>query len=379
MVGLDQGFWRGCRVFLTGHTGFKGSWLTVWLSTLGAKIVGFSLPPYTQPNLFSLVAQGLATDIYGDVTDNRVLLQALADADPEIIIHMAAQSLVRPSYVDPLGTFATNILGTANLLDGARHLSNLRAVLVVTSDKVYENQEKDTAFSENDALGGYDPYSASKAGAEIITASFRRSFFASGPRVASARAGNVIGGGDWAPFRIMTDIVAARAAGQPVELRYPRSVRPWQHVLEPLAGYLMYVEALAGGHDVPNALNFGPEPTNFRTVAELADAFTTRWSGKPGWVQALGSHSHEASHLTLSPEKARRSLGWAPLLTFDETVGWTADWYASHTGGKDVSDLTRSQIADFSARLQTANRSTALAGADRTGSEATSSGNRGLV
>lgn len=350
MAGPDPCFWSGRRVFLTGHTGFKGSWLLLWLAQLGANVTGFSLPPRTRPNLFSLAGEGVAADIYGDVADYTALLRAMADADPEIIIHMAAQALVRPSYVDPLGTFTSNVVGTANVLEAGRRLKSLRAVLVVTSDKVYENSGEGRPFVEEDHFGGHDPYSASKACAEIVTASYARSFFAKSAGIGSGRAGNVIGGGDWSPSRIVTDIVAARAAGGKVELRYPRSVRPWQHVLEPLLGYLLHAEALAAsGTTTPRALNFGPDPDSFQTVAELVDAFTLHWGGAPGWIQAPGEHAHEASTLTLSAKKAREALGWRPVLSFADTVAWTARWYDAFSRGEDVAALTRQQIADYSA------------------------------
>jgi CDP-glucose 4,6-dehydratase len=348
----DPDFWRGRRVFLTGHTGFKGTWLLLWLASLGAKVTGFSLPPRTRPSLFTLCGAEVGPNVYGDIADHEAVLRGLADADPEVVIHMAAQALVRPSYVDPLGTFASNVTGTANLLQACRALPELKAILVVTSDKVYENDGAGRPFVEEDALGGHDPYSASKACAEIVTASFARSFYARRARVGTARAGNVIGGGDWSPFRIVTDLVAARQGGTKVELRYPTSVRPWQHVLEPLSGYLAYAEALAEGREgVPASLNFGPDPESFQTVSGLVEAFTARWGGAPGWTQAPGQHPHEASLLTLSAEKARATLGWRPMLGFDETVAWTADWYAAFDRREDVTALTRRQIAEYSARL----------------------------
>jgi len=349
---IDPGFWRDRRVLLTGHTGFKGAWLTLWLTELGARVTGLSLPPRTRPSLFALAASGRAADIFGDVSEYAVVVRAVADCDPEIIIHMAAQALVRPSYIDPLGTLQSNVIGTANILHAARLASHLRAVVVVTSDKVYENDGAGRPFVESDPLGGHDPYSSSKACAEIVTRSFSRSFFGERVPIATARAGNVIGGGDWSPFRIFADIVAGYQSGQKVALRYPTAVRPWQHVLEPLAGYLMYAEALAKrGEAVPSALNFGPDPESFRTVSDLVDAVGASWSGKPGWVRDGDVHPHEAQSLVLSIDKARASLGWTPRMGFEEAVAWTADWYRGYWAGRDATELTLQQIVSYENRL----------------------------
>jgi CDP-glucose 4,6-dehydratase len=352
MGAVDPDFWRDRAVLVTGHTGFKGAWLTLWLTGMGARVTGLSLPPHTDPSLFVLCAAGLANDRFGDVADAALVAGTLADCAPEVVIHMAAQALVRPSYADPLGTYATNVMGSANLLQAARAVPGLRAVIVVTSDKVYENDGAGEPLREDDRLGGHDPYSSSKACAEIVTHSFRRCFFEGDCAVASARAGNVIGGGDWSPDRIVHDMVAAFAAGEPVALRYPKAVRPWQHVLDPLAGYLMLAQAmLADPAGAPVALNFGPQADSFRAVSELVEAFTAHWDGRPGWRPDTQQHPHEASLLTLDATRARATLGWRPLLSFDDAVTWTADWYRAFWNGDDVRALTRRQIEAFSERM----------------------------
>jgi CDP-glucose 4,6-dehydratase len=356
MVAIDASFWRDRRVLVTGHTGFKGAWLTIWLTGLGARVTGLSLPPHTDPSLFALCIQGQGhgrcTDVFGDIADAPLVVRVLEQCAPDIVIHMAAQALVRPSYADPLGTYATNVMGTANLLQAVRSVPSVRAAIVVTSDKVYENDGGGRPFIEDDRLGGHDPYSSSKACAEIVTHSFRRCFFDGACGVASARAGNVIGGGDWSPFRVVRDIVEAFDTGQPVALRYPRSVRPWQHVLDPLAGYLMLAQAMASDPEsAPAALNFAPDAGSFRSVSALVEAFSARWGGQPGWRPDVGEHPHEASLLTLDATRARAILGWRPLLSFDDAVAWTADWYRAFRNGDDVGALTRRQIDEFSERL----------------------------
>ena len=351
MVAFDPSFWRGRRVLVTGHTGFKGGWLVLWLSTLGARVTGLALDPHTRPNLFTLCVGGHCTDLRGDVADREVVARALSDAAPEIVIHMAAQALVRPSYADPLVTYATNVLGTANLLQAARALPDLRAMVVVTSDKVYEHERSTRPFKEDDRLGGFDPYSASKACAELVTQSFRRSYFAEGCRVATARAGNVIGGGDWSADRIVPDMVRAVDGRTQVALRYPQAVRPWQHVLNPLSGYLLLAQALATGAEAPESVNFGPESESFRSVAELVESLTDLWGGRPGWRHDGGKHPPEDVRLTLDVARARTTLGWRPLLVFDDAMRWTADWYQAFWNGEDVGARTRAQIAAFAERL----------------------------
>jgi CDP-glucose 4,6-dehydratase len=332
---------------LTGHTGFKGAWMNLWLRRMGAEVTGFALAPHTQPNLHDLLHLPGRSHI-GNLCDAAGVAEALNAANPQVVIHMAAQALVRESYRDPLATFATNVLGTGVLLQACRQLGALECVLVVTSDKVYENLEGGRAFVEDDRLGGHDPYSSSKACAELLTASFRGSFFEVGPPIATVRAGNVIGGGDWSPDRLIPDCVRALAAKEPVTLRYPDAVRPWQHVLEPLSGYLILAQALVESPaGTPRAVNFGPDPSSFCTVSAVVDAFSERFSGKPGWRRDGAVHPKEAGALTLSSELARRSLGWHPRLDVAQSLAWTADWYRAFAAGEDMVRYSDSQIAQY--------------------------------
>jgi len=337
-------------VLLTGHTGFKGAWLHLWLRTLGADVTGYALPPDCEPNLWGMVGQG-ARSIIGDVRDEVSVHGAIAATDPQVVIHMAAQALVRESYRDPLGTYGTNVMGTANVLQACRGARNLGCVIVVTSDKVYENDGAGRPFAEGDRLGGHDPYSNSKACAEFVTNSFRDSFFDGGPPVASARAGNVIGGGDWSADRLIPDCVRALRAGVPVRLRYPDAIRPWQHVLEPLSGYLRLAEALVEAPaTAPRAVNFGPDPASFCAVRGVVDAFSARFAGKPGWERDGSTHPVEAGALTLSSALAERSLAWRPALSLEESLGWTADWYRAHAAGENMQNLTETQLAKYQQR-----------------------------
>ena len=340
-------FWRDRRVLLTGHTGFKGAWLGLMLRSLGAEVSGFALAPDTQPNLASLLDEG-SRSIIGDIRDAKFLQNCVSEANPQVVIHMAAQALVRESYRDPVATFATNVMGTANLLQACRALRRLECILVVTSDKVYENDGQGHAFREQDRLGGHDPYSNSKACAELLTASFRDSFFANGPPVATVRAGNVIGGGDWSQDRLIPDCIRAVDAGAPVRLRYPKAVRPWQHVFEPLSGYLALAEALVrtpGG--APRAVNFGPNPASFCTVSAVVEAFSARFGGKPGWVADGGAHPPEAAALTLSSALAAQSLGWRAKAGFAQALSWTADWYQAYLAGENMLHYSRNQLAEY--------------------------------
>jgi CDP-glucose 4,6-dehydratase len=342
-------FWRGRRVLLTGHTGFKGAWLQLWLRDLGAEVTGYALAPASEPNLWSLVDGG-ARSIIGDVRDARRVAEVVSETAPHVVIHMAAQALVRESYRDPLGTFGTNVMGTANVLEACRGATDLQCVLVVTSDKVYENREFGEPFEEGDRLGGHDPYSNSKACAELVTGSFRASFFKEGPPLASARAGNVIGGGDWSADRLIPDCVRALAMGSPVNLRHPDAVRPWQHVLEPLSGYLTLAEALVNDPAAaPRAVNFGPDPASFCTVREVVEAFSARFGGRPGWRGDPGVHPHEAKALTLSSAVAERTLRWRPRLGLDQTLSWTAEWYRAFSLGENMLDFSKAQLARYQA------------------------------
>jgi CDP-glucose 4,6-dehydratase len=334
-------------VFLTGHTGFKGAWMNLWLQSLGAKVTGYALAAHTEPSMFGLVSGDRASHI-GDIRDERKVRDAMIAADPHIVIHMAAQALVRESYRDPLATYATNVLGTATVLVACRALKHLQCALIVTSDKVYENDGAGRPFVEGDRLGGHDPYSNSKACAELLTASFRDSFFADGAPIATARAGNVIGGGDWSQDRLIPDCVRALEAGEPVALRYPDAIRPWQHVLEPLSGYLAYAQALAQKPAaMPCAVNFGPDPSSFCTVREVVDTFSARFSGRPGWRRDAGEHPKEASALTLSSVLAEHCLDWRPRLAVGEALAWTADWYRAHAAGENMTKYSEAQITRY--------------------------------
>jgi len=340
-------FWQGRKVLLTGHTGFKGAWMSLWLRTLGADVTGFALPPATEPNLWSMVGSGIRS-VIGDIVD-AVLVRAMIEATrPQIVIHMAAQALVRESYRDPLRTYATNVLGTANLLQACRLAPGLQCVLVVTSDKVYESDGAGHAFAECDRLGGSDPYSSSKACAELVTKSFRDSFYRDGPPIATARAGNVIGGGDWSADRLIPDCVRSLAAGVPVSLRYPESVRPWQHVLEPLSGYLALVQTLVETPaNAPRAINLGPEANTACSVRELVEAFSALFGGKPGWVPDNSEHPPEAKALMLSSALAQRTLGWRSRLSVAASLSLSADWYRAHLAGDDMLAFCQQQIAHY--------------------------------
>lgn len=348
-----RAFWRGRRVLLTGHTGFKGAWLSLWLEKLGAEVTGLSLAPDTEPSLFALLAPFAAqASRIGDIRDRDGVARAVRDADPQIVIHMAAQPLVRRSYAEPVETYATNVMGTVHLLDALRGTENLQAVLVVTTDKVYRNNESGQPFSEQDPLGGHDPYSASKAAAEIVTESYAASFLAAqGVRVATARAGNVIGGGDWAQDRLIPDLWRATKAGVPLELRNPQSTRPWQHVLEPLDGYLAYAERLADGGDAPPALNFGPPPDETMTVEAVANAMIDAMQAPHAWrpAAATAPQPKEARMLALDPALAAQTLGWRPRLDARQALQWTADWYKAFNGGAPARALCLDQIARYEA------------------------------
>ncbi|MGI6245087.1 MAG: CDP-glucose 4,6-dehydratase [Pseudochelatococcus sp.] len=349
-MGLSA-FWRGRRVFVTGHTGFKGAWLCLWLEKLGADVCALALAPEAGPSLYACLAPWAnARHHIGDIRDAETLHAHLADFAPEIVLHLAAQALVRRSYEDPAGTFATNVQGTVNLLEAVRAAPSVRAVLVVTSDKVYANDGGGRAFVETDALGGRDPYSNSKACAELVCRSYRDSFLhRNGIRLATARAGNVIGGGDRARDRLIPDFVRAFDRKEPIRLRYPAAVRPWQHVLESLSGYLRYAQALteSPAEDLPDALNFGPDAGSFATVAEVVDAFGAAYGESGGWRQAPGPHPHEAALLTLNAERASRSIGWRPRLDLRQTIGWTAAWYEAHRTGANMRAFSLDQLAAY--------------------------------
>lgn len=354
---MTPGSWQGRRVLVTGHTGFKGAWLALWLRELGARIAGYALAPPTEPSLYAAagVRDSLETEAIADIRDLAALSSFARQFDPELIIHLAAQSLVRRSYADPLETFATNVIGTANLLEAARSCGGLRAVVVVTSDKCYRNDGGNTggghAFTEEDALGGDDPYSSSKACAEIVSIAYRSAFFQGERRaaVASARAGNVIGGGDWAQDRLVADAVLAFAARKPVYLRNPQSARPWQHVLDALNGYLVLGEALlTEGARHAESWNFGPTEDAERSVAWVVERIAARWGDGASWQADGGAHPKEAATLRLDSSKARARLGWRPGLDLERAIEWTVDWYRGHLSEPDSArKLCAEQIARF--------------------------------
>jgi CDP-glucose 4,6-dehydratase len=342
-------FWRNRRVLLTGHTGFKGSWAALWLHRLGARVTGLALAPDGKPNLFEIADIVAQVDSHiVDVRDRAATHAVVKAAEPEIILHMAAQALVRRGYRDPADTFATNIVGTANVLEAARELGALKVCLVVTSDKVYENHGSRHAFREDERLGGHDPYSASKAAAEIVAASYRLSFFANTQaKLATARGGNVIGGGDFSEDRIVPDIWRAHAAAQPLVVRYPDATRPWQHVLDCLSGYFVYAEKLAAGQVEEFALNFGPHERASRPVRDVVAAMQRAIGAREGWQQAPGPQPREMPALELSSERAERLLQWRSRLDAKQTIDWTADWYKAYAAAGDMRAFTLRQIEDF--------------------------------
>ena len=350
---MNRGFWSGKRVLLTGHTGFKGAWAALWLERLGATVTGFALAPETAPNLFALAQGSLGLESrIADLADAAAVASAVEAADPEIVLHLAAQAIVRRSYERPVETFAANVMGTAHLLDALRGCARLRAVLVVTSDKAYANRESGAPFAEADPLGGDDPYSASKAAAEMAANAWARSYFdAAGVAVASARAGNVIGGGDWAAERLIPDIWRAHEAGRAPVLRYPEATRPWQHVLDPLAGYLRYAERLAAGAGdaLPRALNFGPDDEGELPVAALAERMLDALGSTTGWSHDRAPQPPEKRRLALDAGAAKRALGWRPKLALAEGLAWTAEWYRALAEGGDAAAITRAQIERYEA------------------------------
>jgi CDP-glucose 4,6-dehydratase len=336
-------FWRGRRVLVTGHTGFKGGWLCLWLKALGADVTGYALAPATNPSLFEVarVGEGLRS-VIADIRDLLTLKKTFAAAQPEIVIHMAAQPLVRASYANPVETYATNVLGTVNVLEAARTAPSVKAIVNVTSDKCYENREWVWGYRENESMGGHDPYSSSKGCAELVTSAYRRSF---GLPLASARAGNVIGGGDWSADRLVPDILKSLAADQPVEIRHPNAIRPWQHVLEPLRGYLM-LAARVHGHssEFAEGWNFGPRDEDCRPVSEIVATLVDAWGGKAAWGAQPGEHPHEAGYLKLDSSKARTRLGWSPRTSLAEGLAMTVAWHRAWLAGEDMNSLTLRQI-----------------------------------
>ena len=350
VVSVDPAAWRGRRVLVTGHTGFKGGWLSIWLASLGAKVTGYALGPPTDPSFFEMAGvRDALVDLRGDIRDPGAVREALALADPEVVFHLAAQSIVRVGYREPVETYSTNVVGTAAVLDECRRAPALRAIVVVTTDKCYENREWHRGYVETDALGGPDPYSNSKACAELVTDAFRRSYFSTAGRrigLASARAGNVIGGGDWAADRLIPDLVRCAMAGTETLIRNPRATRPWQHVLEPLSGYILLAQSLLkdpAGYS--EAWNLGPEPGGDRPVAEVVEKLSGLWPGRVRWRLDPASHPQEAGKLMLDSSKARERLDWRPRLSLDDGLRLTAQWYALHmSGGNGLRELTEAQV-----------------------------------
>ena len=347
--------WRGRRVFLTGHTGFKGGWLAIWLAAKGAKVRGYALDPSTKPNLFSLASVAdVLDDNRGDIRDYPKLEASLTDFGPEVVFHLAAQPLVRRSYADPLGTFATNVMGTAHVLEVVRNCSSVRAVVVITTDKCYENHETGQAYRESDPLGGHDPYSSSKACAEIVAAAYRQSyFFTTGQKaqrvaIATARAGNVIGGGDWSEDRLIPDLIRGFDSGKPVLIRHPGAIRPWQHVLEPLHGYILLAEQLLAGRvEAASAFNFGPGDAEEWPVERIATRLASMWGHGASWTSDASPNVHEAQSLHLDSGKARAILGWQPRLKVETAIEWTLNWYRRWHEGADMLHESKVQIAAY--------------------------------
>jgi len=356
-MSVERDFWRDRRVLLTGHTGFKGAWLALWLQTLGARLTGFSLGVPTQPSLYELARVGDGMEsIEGDIRDFHALAAALDHAHPEVVIHMAAQSLVRRSFSEPRLTYEVNVMGTVNLLDAVRACDEVRAVINVTSDKCYENREWEWAYRECEPMGGHDPYSSSKGCAELLTNAFRCSFYGhdDGPRLASARAGNVIGGGDWGEDRLVPDLMRGALEGRAIRVRNPDSVRPWQHVLNPLSGYLMLAQALWHSAELAGPWNFGPAEPDARPVAWLVERMSRQWPRELPWALEQSAHTagpQEARYLRLDSSRARIHLGWAPRWDLEEGLDATLAWYRAHGEDEDMRVLTLEQIDAFARGL----------------------------
>lgn len=354
-VEVNPLFWKDKRVLLTGHTGFKGSWLSLWLQSMGAQVAGYALAPPTNPSLFEVADVGTGMDSFiGDIRDLEYLRRVFAEHRPEIVIHMAAQPLVRYSYAEPVETYSTNVMGTVNLLEVVRTTPGVKVVVNVTSDKCYENREWAWGYRENEAMGGYDPYSSSKGCAELVTAAYRNSYFhpekysTHGVAIATGRAGNVIGGGDWADDRLIPDIVRAIMQGQPVNIRSPHAIRPWQHVLEPLAGYLALAQKLyEEGAEYAEGWNFGPNDQDAKPVQWIVEQLTSAWGEGASWILDGGEHPHEAHYLKLDCAKARMRLDWQPRWHLQEALGAIIEWHRAHRDGKNMRELTLRQISAY--------------------------------
>lgn len=352
---MNPSFWFSKKVLITGHTGFKGSWLSLWLQQLGAEVTGYALPPPSNPSLFEFVkvAQGM-TSVIGDIRDGKQLTKVMVQAKPDIVIHMAAQPLVRYSYADPVETYSTNVMGTVHLLEAVRQTSSVCAVVNVTSDKCYQNKEWMWGYRENEPIGGFDPYSNSKGCAELITEAYRNSFFnkESHTAIATARAGNVIGGGDWATDRLIPDVLRAIECAQSVKIRNPQSIRPWQHVLEPLNGYLALAEKLyTEGQAFAEAFNFGPAEEDAKPVQWIVEHLTQSWGNGARWHLDSGTHPHEAHYLKLDCSKARVMLGWQPHWNLSQALQAIIVWHKAHSAQQsstEMRSLCLQQIKEYS-------------------------------
>lgn len=355
---VNPDFWHGKRVFLTGHTGFKGSWLSLWLQTLGAQVHGFALVPPTTPNLFNVaqVAKGMGSSINGDIRDLSTVHRAIHACQPDIVIHMAAQPLVRQSYVQPVETYATNVMGTVHVLEAARQATNVRSIVVVTTDKCYDNKEWAWGYREDEPMGGHDPYSNSKGCAELVTSAYRRSFFQDkGIALASARAGNVIGGGDWAADRLVPDILRAFEQNQPVIIRKPHATRPWQHVLEPLSGYLALAEKLyTEGQACAEGWNFGPKDDDARPVQWIVEHMAKAWGQRAHWQLDGSAHPHEANYLKLDISKAKARLGWHPRWPLAAAIEHISSWHRAWLAHEDMHQLCLNQIQQYTSTIHPA-------------------------
>ncbi len=348
---MNPTFWCGKRVFLTGHTGFKGSWLSLWLQSMNAELHGLALIPPTAPNLFTVaqVASGMASSTLGDIRDLATVQKAMQASQADIVIHMAAQPLVRLSYAEPVETYATNVMGTVHVLESARHTPSVKAVVVVTTDKCYENKEWAWGYREDEPMGGHDPYSNSKGCSELVTSAYRRSFFQDkGIALASARAGNAIGGGDWAADRLIPDILRAFEQSQPIIIRNPHATRPWQHVLEPLSGYLALAERLyTGGQECAEGWNFGPKDDDAKAVQWIVEHLVNSWGNGASWQQDGGVHPHEANYLKLDISKAKARLGWQPRWALGTALQATTYWHQKWLAGTDMRAVTLEQINKY--------------------------------
>ncbi|GAC1621941.1 MAG: CDP-glucose 4,6-dehydratase [Nevskia sp.] len=350
MTQVDPNFWRGKRVFLTGHTGFKGGWLSLWLQSMGAQVHGFALAPQTIPSLYeeARVTEGMSSTV-GDIRDLHSVLSSMRAFSPDIVLHMAAQPLVRRSYVEPVETYATNVMGTVHVLEAARSAGNVRVIVSVTTDKCYENREWVWGYREDEPMGGYDPYSNSKGCAELVASAYRRSFMEKeGIALASARAGNVIGGGDWALDRLVPDVLRAFELGKPVIIRNPNSIRPWQHVLEPLSGYLVLAQRLWTDRGaVAEGWNFGPRDEDARPVQWIVERMASLWGSGASWQLDGSDNPHEAGYLKLDISKAHHRLGWVPRWSLGEALQRILDWHKAWLGRADVRALCLQHIADY--------------------------------